>query len=42
MITVSSNFATNMLIDLVGAKNVTAYHEKNGIERFAGAARRGR
>ncbi len=32
MITVSSNFATNMLIDLVGAKNVTATMRKMGLK----------
>jgi beta-lactamase class A len=31
MITVSSNFATNILIDLVGAQNVMKYLNKNGI-----------
>lgn len=32
MITVSSNFATNMLIDLVGARNVTATIRKMGLK----------
>ncbi|HVM89158.1 MAG TPA: serine hydrolase [Puia sp.] len=32
MVTVSSNFATNMLIEMVGAKNVTASMRKMGIK----------
>ncbi|MDZ7649320.1 MAG: serine hydrolase [Cytophagales bacterium] len=38
MIIISSNLATNLIIDLVDAKNVTQHSSRHGCQRYSGDA----